>query len=217
MTILPPTKEFTQACKDAEFFETDEWAARRILDVELCTRNIVDPCAGRGVLGQAAFEKGYIAHEYDLNDWPDKKRGAGIKTGFDYLAPFEQVSVPIWKRLGGQEFTVFMNPPFSKTVEFVERSMELGARKIIMFQRMAYLESSVRREFFEENAPTRVWICGDRATCWRGDIPAEDVVDEDGNVVKGRKGRSAPTPHAFFIWEQGHRGATVLNHLYKEA
>lgn len=216
MTMQAPTPEFTRKCKEAEFFETDPWVARRILDVELMTHRVLDPCAGRGILGQAAFSKGYDVTEFDLHDWPDKLPGAHIRAGFDYLASLGAVLHEVRTHVSG-EFTVFMNPPFSKTVAFVERSMALGARKIILFQRLAFLESSGRRDFFERHCPARIWLCGDRATCWRGDVPAVDVLrEEDGEMIKGRKGRSAPTPHAFFVWERGHRGAGAIHHLYKD-
>jgi len=211
-----PTEEFTQACKDAEFFETPQWAAQRILDFELLTKDVLDPCAGRGVLGDALEMKNYVAHEYDLNKWPGAAQT--IKTPFNFLDEWSDISNRLARLVEGQDdFSVMMNPPFSKACEFVERSLELGARKILMFQRMAFLESYGRSDFFRELPPTRVWVCGDRATCWRGDIPAEDVVDHDGQVIfKGKKGRSAPTPHAWFVWERGHVGTMSVHHLYKD-
>ena len=36
-----------------------------------------------------------------------------------------------------EDYTIFMNPPFSKAVEFVEKAIALGARKIVCFQRFA--------------------------------------------------------------------------------
>lgn len=203
-----PTKEFTQSCKDAEFFETPDWVVERILDVELMTPVIVDPCAGRGVLGRAARARGYRTVETDLNDWPGQPDSV--------LRPMDFLKLSRAGLVGNGEFSVLMNPPFSLAVEFVQHSLELGARKVVMFQRLAFLESSRRREFFEELPPARIWLCGDRATCWRGDIPEEDVVDAAGEVLfKGKKGRSAPTPHAFYVWEAGHVGSMNLHHLYR--
>lgn len=211
-----PTEEFTKACKDAEFFETPKWAADRILDFELLTDNVLDPCAGRGVLGQALQDAGYVTHESDLNAWPDRRQG--VLTGQNFIGDWDTVSDQ-WGHLnnipGG--FSVVMNPPFSKTTEFISRSLEMGARKVLMFQRLAFLESYSRSEFFKELPPARIWLCGDRATCWRGDMPEEDIVGEDGEVLmKGKKGRSSPTPHAWFVWERGHNGIMAQHHLYKE-
>ena len=211
-----PTKEFTQKCKEAEFFETPEWAARRILDFELLTDRVFDPCAGRGVLGKALQDANYLVHEADLNAWPGAHNG--ILSGHDFLADWEEIAEN-WGHLidDPDGFSVVMNPPFSKAVEFVTRALEMGARKVMMFQRLAFLESHARSEFFKELPPARIWLCGDRATCWRGDMPDEDILDADGEVLmKGKKGRSSPTPHAWFVWERGHNGIMAQHHLYKE-
>jgi predicted RNA methylase len=215
MSIEMSHREFEIKAKGAEFYETPTWAVERILDQELMTLCVVDPCAGRGVLGAAARKKGHIVHEYDLNAWPDPLPDHRIQAPFDYLAPLGDVGRTVRGALGGGEFTVLMNPPFSLTIDFIDRSFRLGARKIVMFQRLAFLESAARRGFFERMMPARVWVCGDRATCWRGDIPEETVI-ENGEEIAGRKGRSASTPHAWFIWERGHRGAGTLQHLYKD-
>ena len=96
-----------------------------------------------------------------------------------------------------------MNPPFSKATEFVEKSFELGFRKIVCFQRFSWWESQKRREFWEKHPPDRVYICGDRASCWRHDIPESE------------RGSSTPTAHAWFVWEKGSPPGTLLGHIYK--
>ncbi len=211
---LTPQGELTERAKQAEFFETPTWAVKSILKKELMTLHIVDPCAGRGVLGKAAKEADHFVHEYDLNKWPGQP--PSVHAPFDYLGPMNDVSRTVKGAVGPAPFTVLMNPPFTLTIDFIERSFRLGARKIVMFQRLAFLESATRRGFFERMMPARVWVCGDRATCWRGDIPEETYIDENGEEIRGRKGRSASTPHAWFVWETGHRGAGVLQHLYKD-
>lgn len=213
MNSQAPSKEFTKACKEAEFFETDEWAARGIFKAELMTPKIIDPCAGRGVLGSAARQAGYSdLLEVDLNHWPGA--ACTIKPGINWLTD-KELHRDI--RQNWTDATVLMNPPFSKACEFVEMAQKLGARKIVMFQRLSFLESSVRRPFFRDNPPARVWLCGDRALCWRGDVPAEDILNEKGEVeVKGKKGRSTPTAHAWFVWERAHRGVMTISHIYKD-
>lgn len=219
MNSIAPSKEFTDACKEAEFFETDPWAASRILDFELLTERVLDPCAGRGVLGDALIAKGYDHRklvEIDLNAWPEQPKR--ISTGIDFLSETIRDDLyPLCSDWARQEFSVMLNPPFSKTVDFVHQALDLGARKVLMFQRMAFLESSVRAGFFQDMPPNRIWMCGDRATCWRGDLPETDILDDHGEViVKGRKGRSSPTPHAWFVWERGHNGVMQTGHIYKE-
>lgn len=214
MSKMPPSKEFTAKCKEAEFFETPQWAAERILDVELMPRLVLDPAAGRSVLGKALCAKGYDQSdvlELDLNQWPGQPDH--VKTGIDFLG--EQVE-PLLTSMREKDWAVMVNPPFSKACEFVELSLALGARKVLMFQRLSFLETATRRSFFDAEPPARIWICGERANCWRGDMPEEDMTDEDGKLVKGKKGRSTPTAHAWFVWERDHIGSMQMHRLYKE-
>lgn len=212
-----PSSDFTAACKEAEFYETPSWAAERILDFEIMPQRVIDPCAGRAVLGNALIAKGYYPRniaEIDLNRWPGQPDR--VAAPINFLDPnIRDELQPLCAGWAGKDFGVMMNPPFSLTCEFVHQCFELGARKILMFQRFNFLESGVRAEFFRDLPPARIWLCGDRATSWRGDMPEEDIIDEDGTITKGRKGRSSPTAHCWMTWERGHRGNMAIHHIYK--
>ena len=101
--------------------------------------------------------------------------------------------------------TVLMNPPFSKAVEFVETALRLNARKFIGLQRRAWWEGGRRAAFWAACPPNRVYVCADRATCWRVDISPE---------TREAKGNT-PTAHAWFVWERGHPPGTMLGRLSK--
>lgn len=182
---------FTDLCKRLEHFETPEWAARAILKKELLTKHVIDPCAGTGVMVRAAHDIGYSVLACDIHNW-----------GYD-------VQINNWLQSDNHvmEFadgaTVFMNPPFSLAVQFVEKALELGARKIVCFQRFAWWESKTRRDFWKKNPPNRIYICSDRADCWRHDIP------------QAQRGSGSPTAHAWFVWEKGHPLGTILGHISK--
>jgi len=182
----------TQLCKDLEHFETPEWAAKAILKKEIFTRDIIDPCCGTGILAEAVHSQGVQSHAIDVHDWGYARQAA--------VQDFLEVDNFYLDGL----FDVFMNPPFSKACEFVEKSFELGARKIVCFQRFAWWESQRRRKFWEENPPARVYICGDRANCWRHDIPLD------------QRGSSSPTAHAWFVWEKDAPAGTILGHIWKD-
>lgn len=218
MFDLEENKKLAALAKKAEWYETPVWAAERVLDVELLTPLVVDPCAGRGVLGNALIAKGYDPQniiETDLNEWPGQE--SRVIAPIDFLgAGYHQRILPM---IAGErrDFSVMMNPPFSHATEFVERSLAMGARKILMFQRFSFLESSARRDFWDKYPPARIWLCGDRANCWRGDVPDEDILDEGGEIItKGKKGRSTPTAHAWFVWERDQPGSMTVCRLYKE-
>lgn len=184
-----------ELCEKYEHYETDQWAAEAILEVEMLTRTVVDPCCGTGVLTKAARSTGADALPYDIHDWGFE--GTRIN---DWLqrAPFSLHNT-----------TVFMNPPYSKAREFVEAAILYGARKIITFQRFAWYESGRRRNFWDGAPPNRIYVCGDRATCWRHDVPPEDRLDENGRE------KSSPTANAWYVWERGHPVGTLTGRIYK--
>jgi predicted RNA methylase len=190
------TESLTDLCKRLEHFETPEWAARAILNREILTHYVMDPCFGAGELASLVEELGHETFTVDIHQWGARE--------LDYLGDFldmDQLQPP--STFDG-DFTVFMNPPFSLATQFVEKAFQLGARKIVCFQRFAWWESQKRKEFWQKYPPSRVYICGERADCWRHDIPQD------------QRGSSSPTAHAWFIWEQGHPPGTILGHIYKE-
>lgn len=192
-------ESLTIMCKDREAFETPRWAIEAVLEVELTTKYILDPCCGLGAIGVVCRERGLDVEEFDIERWgdhfPDRQRGDPWIQ--DFLA---------WRRDMRHE-TVIMNPPFSLAEEFVDHARELGARKIICFQRQAWRESATRRRWWEQNAPARVWVCGARATCWRFDLLGTEKAEGSGT----------PTSNAWYVWERGHKGAEVTSAIYPEA
>lgn len=204
--------------KELEAFETDPWAAEAILKVELMTPFVIDPCCGTGILADAALVMGHRVLTFDIADWSQEFDCSPPDNVMDFLT-FEP------RNLGfGEDFTVFMNPPFSRAHEFVDRAKELGARKIICFQRWPWRESQGRRDWWAANPPARLWICGERATCWRFDIPKVCVGADLCGKGKGRgvdavKCRECfagtSTSHGWFVWERGHKGAESVGDLWK--
>lgn len=187
------TESFTDICKRLEHFETPVWAIISILRREIMTKTVLDPCCGTGIMAEAAHRAGYQVIANDIKNWGYKAQ------------QYEDDFLTIEAFYPADDFTVFMNPPFSIAEQFVRKSFELGAKKVICFQRFAWWESAKRRPFWDEHPPTKVYVCGDRAACWRHDIPKE------------KRTSGTPTAHAFFIFEAGHKGATILDRIYKEA
>lgn len=188
-----------ELAKKLEGYETPQWAIDRILDVELMTGDVLDPCCGFGVLGQAALNLGYGVRFMDIYPWADIPNMV-VK---DFLTHFEDLS----------EETVFMNPPFSKACQFVDHARAMNARKIICFQRYSWREGALdgiskRGAWWEKTPPARTWVCGDRAQCLRFDI--RSGFDQDGKKIA-----PPPTVHAWFVWKRGHRGAEITRGLYK--
>lgn len=193
------TQVLTELCRRLEAFETPRWAIEAVLDVELTTMQLLDPCAGLGAIGEVCRDRGLPIEELDIENWP---RLMADKARLD--------SARFWQRDFFEErsdltnFTVLMNPPFSKACEFVDHAVKLNARKIICFQRQAWRESIGRREWWERNPPARVWVCGARATCWRFDLLGTEKAKSSGST----------TSMAWYVYERGHKAAEVTSAIY---
>lgn len=197
-------KTLKSLCLDLEHFVTPLWAVQRVLEKEILTQSVLDPCCGTGVLTEAARACGYTVIPADIHDW------GYPGTLIENFLNSDKADY------GGKDFTVLMNPPFSLATEFVEKSFDLGARKIVMFQRWAFCESSGRRSFFEKYPMARKYLLCDRADCWRHDLP----VNEKGKRYDPENGdkvlSSSPTAYGWLIWESGQETtAAPTFSLYK--
>ncbi len=183
----------------AECYETPEWAVEAILDVEMMTTLVIDPCCGRGVLAEAAAERGHRVDAFDLYDW-----GYG-SSPVDFLA---------WRFITGGDagggaggapapWTCLMNPPFTRAAAFAEHALAQGAHKVMLFQRLALWQSRRRRAFWAAHPPSRIYVCESAAECWRIDI-----------APAARTGGTALT-HAWFVFERRHPAGTLIGRLHR--
>lgn len=195
------TPEEVALCAKAEAHETDRWAAAALFDVEIFTPFILDPCCGRGILGHEALMAGYSCIiETDLHNW-----GVGF-TGHDFLAADEVYPYSVLR-----DGSVVMNAPFTKACEFVEAALRRGARKVACFQRWAWwAESRKRRAFWDRFPVTRIWACGDRATCFPITMPEH----ERRFLTTGERRGSSKVAHAWFVWERGAPPGTSIGKIW---
>lgn len=198
MLDLTVSESFEEKCARLEHWETDRWAARAVLRKELLTALVIDPCVGTGIMAEEAKAVGYHVAPFDIEPWGYP--GTMIN---DFLNPKPHVAVMV------KNETVFMNPPFSLAEQFVDMAFQMGARKIVCFQRFDWYEGSdikgkKRGTWWQNNRPARIWICGDRANCHLHCYPADKRADG-----------STKRTHAFFVWEQGHAPAAITGHIFK--
>lgn len=185
-----------------EAMETAEWAAAGLFDVELFTPAIVDPCVGLGVLARAArAARGYIVSTFDVFDWgfPGTIVRDFLKPGFEREI---RACFPSLDEMGG-EFSIVMNPPFRQGLAFASQAWALGPRKMAVFHKMSFFGTQSRRSWLGNHPPSRIWICGERATCWRFDFAPE------------KRASSTPEQHAWFVWERGHTGPPITRNIWE--
>lgn len=91
------------------------------------------------------------------------------------------------------------NPPYGKAQEFVAHAMEIidPGHKVAMFLKIQFLEGKARRELFKKYPPRVVYVSSSRLHCaMNGDF--------------ARFAKSNAVCYAWYVWEKGYTGETVL-------
>jgi hypothetical protein len=157
-----------------DFYATPAKCTRALLNVEAFDGAVWEPACGDGAISKA------LPGEVISTDLVD--RGFGISRR-DFLMEQELLAP-----------NVITNPPFKLADEFVLHALHLGARKVAIFMRLAWLEGRARHErLWKPHPPVRVWTFCGRQTLWRGDDP--NAKETGGAIAFG-----------WFVWEAGHQG-----------
>lgn len=167
-----------------DFYTTDPIAIKKLMPLIKFSRNIWEPACGLGHLSETLREYGYCVKSTDLVD-----RGYGTG-GVDFLASNEVF-----------DGDIITNPPYSLASEFCYKAINSITDKhmVAMFLRLNFLEGKARRKLFDEYPPRYIYVASGRINCYKnGDDSPE-----------GKKNVGA-LAYAWFIWEKGYKGDTVI-------
>lgn len=173
--------------EEHDYYATNPLAVELLCEIEMFSKDILEPCAGEGHISKVLESHGYNVESTDLID-----RGYG-KGGVDFLT----CNQPINK-------DIITNPPYSKAQEFVEHAMELitDGHKVAMFLKLSFLEGQSRRQMFEKYPPKTVWVSSSRLGCAK-----------NGEFKIGRDGKptiASAVAYAWFIWEKEFNGSPTI-------
>lgn len=141
-----------------EYFPTPDETVQRLFEIIPINPEwtYLEPCKGEA---EAIYK--YM---------PEGSQWAELSEGVDYLATeFKPVDC------------IITNPPFSLTREFLTKSFE-EADVIIYLQRLNYLGSKGRKDFWNEHKPTNLIVLSGRPS-----------FSADGNTDQ--------TDYAYYIWD----------------
>ncbi len=179
---------------DNDFYATPLSATKAILNEVKLYGSILEPAAGQGHISKVLKEY------YPYNEI--------IST--DLVQREEKFEIPIQ---GGVNFltynfnrkfdNVITNPPFSLAQDFIERALELSNDKVIMFAKIQLLEGDKRRKMFDNTPLKYVYVFSKRVNPLRNG----EELDEKG------KPWASTMCFAWFIWEQGYEGESVIRWL----
>lgn len=172
--------------QNEDFYATDPLAAELLLQIENIDKNkpIWECAAGQKHLANVFEQHGYKVRSSDL-----VVRTDGVEQ-LDFLNQNEK-----W------DGTIITNPPYNQAVKFIEKAMETvtDGNKVIMFLKVQFLEGKSRKKLFEKYPPKIVWVSSSRIMCAK-----------NGNFEEMIAGGGSAVAYAFYCWEKGYKGDTIL-------
>lgn len=156
-----------------DYYATPPEEVTNILEViglDLVGADVLEPCCGGGHMVEGIYKyaprANILATDIKQRANPFLVRDAvgdtimyHYGTKYDYLSddyPIEHADY------------VIMNPPFSVIIPFVQRSLEIADKGVLMLGRLKFVESQKRyTEIFKDNPPTKIWAYVDRIACYK--------------------------------------------------
>lgn len=154
-----------------------------LLSKETFNKNIWEPAAGSGHLSKRLKEYGYIVKQSDIIQRIDD-----IEI-IDFLKTNETF-----------DGDIITNPPYKYCTEFILKALELikEGNKIAMFLKLQTLEGQERyKKIFSKYPPRKIYVFIKRIQCAKN------------GLFKG----SSAVCYAWFIWEKGYKGQTIIDWL----
>lgn len=168
--------------EEHDYYATEPAATQHLLRLEEFQGPILEPSCGQGHISEELKRAGYEVVSRDLVN-----RGYGTPD-CDFLS------------IDNQEWQgdIITNPPYRYAQEFVEKALQIvpEGRKVAMFLKLQFLEGKHHRALFRAQPPRRVWVSSSRLKCALGGKFEEMT----GSAVC----------YAWYVWEKGYRGDTVL-------
>lgn len=186
-TTLGASNHTDKEREQNDYYATEPKALELLLELEQFDHYVWEPACGEGHLSEVLKSHGYDVKSSDIVN-----RGyAGTET-LDFLK--------VKKEDIKQDFSrdIITNPPYKYAKEFIEKALEISmdSTKIAMFLKVQFLEGKARKELFEKHPPKKIYVSSSRLIC----------------AMNGEfeKYPSSAVAYAWFIWEKGFKGDTVV-------
>lgn len=166
------------------FYATHPSVTQDILREESFNRCILEPFCGSGTMAKVIEENGYEVKAYDI-----------IDRGYGEIADFFNTDFP------KGEFDIISNPPYDdKLCEVVARCLSICKDKVALLFPLRYLSGKARYDgIFKKYPPKYVYAYSDRIG-----------IAKNADFERYSSSGSNPEIYAWYIWEKGFKGETVL-------
>lgn len=165
-----------------DYYATEGKAVRLLLELEKFDGKIWECACGEGHLSEEMKRLGYDVYSSDLIN-----RGYGETR--DFLGIDNYLST---------DMHIITNPPYKFANEFILKAMDImqNGKKLAFFLPIRYLEGKERKNIFKKYPPKVVYVSSSRINCAK-----------NGNFESFI---SSTICYAWFIWERGYQGETIL-------
>ena len=173
--------------QNEDYYATDPIAIDGLKKVFDIPKNVWECACGEGHLSKRLEELG---HNVDSTDLIDRGYGQG---NVNFLE--------CEKRLTDYN-CILTNPPYNKAMDFVLHALELldNGGYCIMFLKTTFLEGKKRyNELFSKYPPKYIFQFSNRVLCAK-----------NGNFERMIAGGGSAVAYAWFIWEKGYKGDTII-------
>lgn len=173
-----------------DYYATEPKALELLLEKEQFSPYIWECACGGGHLSKVLIDKGFNVKSSDIVD-----------RGFDGTEIIDFLNVSKLDVLLDCPRDIITNPPYKYAKEFVEKAIEVSmdSTKIAMFLKVQFLEGKARRALFEKYPPKRIYVASGRLLCAK-----------NGKFDEMREGGGSAIAYAWFIWEKGYQGETIV-------
>lgn len=167
-------------------YETPVEAVMALMQCEKLPQRIWEPACGPGAIVNVLRSHGHTVIATDLVDYgcPDSL------SGIDFLMEYRPQEVD----------AICTNPPFKNGADFVRKGLEL-CQKVIILQRLAFLEGGNRSDIIDGGKLARVHV-------FRNRLP---MMHRYG--WSGPKLGNTMAAYAWFVWDNNHDGPTILSRI----
>ena len=172
--------------EEYDYYATEPKAVKLLLEHEKFSENVWECACGEGHMSEVLWDAGYKVHSTDLID-----RGYRLQTGRE---DFLEVT-------SGFNGDIITNPPYKYAKEFVYKAIELipEGNKVAMFLKIQFLEGKARRKLFNQYPPKTIYVSSSRLLCAK-----------NGEFEKMIAGGGSAVAYAWYVWEKGFKGQTVI-------
>ena len=167
-------------------YETPIEATQALLKCEGLPHKIWEPACGPGAIVYGLRNAGHHVFASDLVDYgcPDSR------SGIDFLMEYQPQDVE----------AIVTNPPFKNGGDFVRKGLELCPRVIIL-QRLAFLEGESRSDILDSGQLARVHV-------FRNRLP---MMHRYG--WEGPKLGNTMAAYAWFVWHRDYNGPALIDRI----